>query len=94
MGGDRAGSPDRNPLGRQPQPRDTGAGIARAWSDQDDVGMVVGLDNSAVALAVEQIARERNRIAIAIAEGANDPGEAAKSCSNWRSCRLSRTRTD
>ena len=51
---------------------DIGSTIARRWYDQDGVSMVVGLDNSAVALAVEQISRERNQICIAIAVGTND----------------------
>ena len=51
---------------------DIGSAIARQWYDRDQVGMVVGLDNSSVALAVEQIARERNGIAVGIAVGTND----------------------
>jgi branched-chain amino acid transport system substrate-binding protein len=51
---------------------DIGSAIARQWYDRDQVGMVVGLDNSSVALAVEQVARERNGIAVAIAVGTND----------------------
>jgi branched-chain amino acid transport system substrate-binding protein len=51
---------------------DIGSTIARRWYDQEGVSMVVGLDNSAVALAVEQISRERNQICIAIAVGTND----------------------
>ena len=51
---------------------DIGSTIARRWYDQEGVSMVVGLDNSAVALAVEQVSRERNQICIAIAVGTND----------------------
>jgi branched-chain amino acid transport system substrate-binding protein len=51
---------------------DIGSAIARQWYDREGVGMVVGLDNSSVALAVEQVARERNGIAVAIAVGTND----------------------
>ena len=51
---------------------DIGSAVARQWYDREQVGMVVGLDNSSVALAVEQIARERNGIAVAIAVGTND----------------------
>ena len=51
---------------------DIGSAIARQWYDRDRVGMIVGLDNSSVALAVEQVARERNGIAVAIAVGTND----------------------
>lgn len=51
---------------------DIGSAIARQWYDKDDVGLVVGLDNSSVALAVERVAREHDRICIAIAVGTND----------------------
>ena len=51
---------------------DIGSAIARQWYDRDQVGMIVGMDNSSVALAVEQVARERNGLAIAIAVGTND----------------------
>ena len=48
---------------------DIGAAIARRWFDTEGVDLVIGFDNSAVALAVEQLAAERNRIAIAGAVG-------------------------
>ncbi|TWC01266.1 amino acid/amide ABC transporter substrate-binding protein (HAAT family) [Bradyrhizobium macuxiense] len=48
---------------------DIGAAIARHWFDVDNVDMAVGFDNSSVALAVEQVALQKNRIAIAGAVG-------------------------
>jgi branched-chain amino acid transport system substrate-binding protein len=48
---------------------DVGAAIARQWFDSDKVDMVIGFDNSSVALAVEQVAFQKNRIAIASAIG-------------------------
>jgi branched-chain amino acid transport system substrate-binding protein len=51
---------------------DIGSAIARQWYDRDGVGMIVGLDNSAVALAVEQVAKDRNGIVTAIAVSTND----------------------
>jgi branched-chain amino acid transport system substrate-binding protein len=51
---------------------DIGSAIARQWYDRDHVGMIVGLDNSSVALAVQQVARERDGITVAIAVGTND----------------------
>src|SRR6202140_2601526 len=48
---------------------DIGVAIARQWFDVGKVDMAIGFDNSAVALAVEQLAAERNRIAIAGAVG-------------------------
>src|SRR6202142_1541590 len=48
---------------------DIGVAIARRWFETGNVDMAMGFDNSAVALAVEQLAAERNRIAIAGAVG-------------------------
>jgi branched-chain amino acid transport system substrate-binding protein len=51
---------------------DIGAAIARQWFDQDHVDMVIDFANSSVALAVEQLAKDKNRIAIANAVGTTD----------------------
>jgi branched-chain amino acid transport system substrate-binding protein len=48
---------------------DIGVAIARQWFEVGQVDMAIGFDNSAVALAVEQLAAEHNRIAIAGAVG-------------------------
>ncbi|KJC62111.1 ABC transporter permease [Bradyrhizobium sp. LTSPM299] len=48
---------------------DVGMAIARGWFETANVDMAVGFDNSAVALAVEQLAAGHNRIAIAGAVG-------------------------
>src|SRR5579863_5795773 len=58
---------------------DIGAAIARQWFDVEHVDMVIDFDNSSVALAVEQLAKERNRIAIATAVGTTD--FTGKACS-------------
>jgi branched-chain amino acid transport system substrate-binding protein len=57
---------------------DIGAAIAREWFDVGKVDMVIGFDHSAVALAVEQLAAEKNRIAIAGAVGST--AFTGKSC--------------
>ena len=41
---------------------DVGTDIARQWYDRDDVRMITDLTNSAVAIAVQNIAKQRNRI--------------------------------
>jgi branched-chain amino acid transport system substrate-binding protein len=51
---------------------DIGAAIARRWFESEHVDMIVDFANSSVALAVEQLAKERNRIAIATAVGTAD----------------------
>jgi ABC-type branched-chain amino acid transport systems, periplasmic component len=43
---------------------DVGAAKAREWFDRDGVTAIADLTNSAVALAVQDIAREKNRIAL------------------------------
>jgi branched-chain amino acid transport system substrate-binding protein len=43
---------------------DVGASLARRWVDIDRVDMIIDMPNSAVALAVQQVGRERNRIII------------------------------
>jgi branched-chain amino acid transport system substrate-binding protein len=43
---------------------DVGSNVARQWYDRDGVDMVVDLPNSAVALAVNTITREKNKVAL------------------------------
>jgi branched-chain amino acid transport system substrate-binding protein len=51
---------------------DIGAQIVRRWYDTEGVDMVVDVTNSAVALAVQSIARERNKLVIYSAVGTVD----------------------
>ncbi|MGB9042615.1 MAG: ABC transporter substrate-binding protein, partial [Pseudolabrys sp.] len=48
---------------------DIGAGLARRWLDVEGVDMIVDLPNSAVALAVGDIVREKNKVAIGSGAG-------------------------
>jgi len=57
---------------------DIGSAIAREWFDTGKVDIIVDLSNSAVALAVQQLAREKNRVAIGAAVGTVD--FTGKSC--------------
>ena len=50
---------------------DIGSAIARRWFDQDGVAMIAGLGNSSVSIAVQQIAREKNRIDIVTGGGSS-----------------------
>src|ERR671913_2431925 len=43
---------------------DIGAGIARQWYDQDGVDVILDVPTSSVALAVNQITRDKNKIFI------------------------------
>jgi branched-chain amino acid transport system substrate-binding protein len=51
---------------------DVGLAIARRWYDQDRVDAIFGLGNSAVALAVQNLAREKQKIDVVIAAGTTD----------------------
>jgi branched-chain amino acid transport system substrate-binding protein len=58
---------------------DIGSQIANKWFDVDGVDMIVDAPNSAVALAVQGIAKEKNRVFIASAGGT--AGLTGKACS-------------
>jgi branched-chain amino acid transport system substrate-binding protein len=48
---------------------DVGAGVARRWLDVEGVDMIVDMPNSAVALAVGDIVRDKNKVAIGSGAG-------------------------
>ncbi len=60
---------------------DLGSGIARQWFDVDHVDAIVGLGNSSVALAVSEIAREKNKVAL-VSSGATSDLTGAKCSPN------------
>jgi branched-chain amino acid transport system substrate-binding protein len=78
VGGKVLGKPVEIVSGDHQNKSDIGAAIAREWFDVGKVDMAIGFDNSAVALAVEQLAAEKNRIAIAGAVGST--AFTGKSC--------------
>jgi branched-chain amino acid transport system substrate-binding protein len=51
---------------------DVALNIARQWFDRDGVDMVVSLAASSVALAVAELAREKNKVAIATSTATSD----------------------
>lgn len=51
---------------------DVASAIVRGWFDQQDVQMVTGLSNSAIGLAVQAMARDKNRISIITGSGATE----------------------
>lgn len=51
---------------------DIGAQIVRRWYGEDGVDMVADVGNSAVALAIQSIAREKNKLVIYSAVGTGD----------------------
>lgn len=58
---------------------DIGLQTARAWFDVEGVDMIVDVPNSAVVLAVQQLAKEKNRLLIA--SGAGTADLTGKACS-------------
>ena len=51
---------------------DVGAGIARRWYDQDGVDVILDVPTSSVALAINQITREKNKIFMNSGAGTSD----------------------
>jgi branched-chain amino acid transport system substrate-binding protein len=51
---------------------DVGAAIARKWIDEDGVDMIADLPNSAVALAVNQIVKDKNKVLIGSGAGTDE----------------------
>ncbi len=60
---------------------DIGSETARKWFDQDGVDAIVGVPNSAVALAVQDIARQRQKLLMIT--GAASVDLTGKSCSPY-----------
>ena len=51
---------------------DVGSNVARAWYDNDGVDVIADVPNSAVALAVQQITKDKNKIFLISAGGSSD----------------------
>ena len=51
---------------------DIGANTARQWFDQDGVSVIVDVPNSAVALAVNAIAKQANKVLLVSGGGTSD----------------------
>jgi branched-chain amino acid transport system substrate-binding protein len=63
-GGKALGRPVEVISGDHQNKPDVGGALARRWIDTDRVDMIIDMPNSSVALAVQQVGRERNRIVI------------------------------
>src|SRR5690348_13231543 len=51
---------------------DVGSSIARQWFDQQNVQMITDLTTSSVALAVQEVAREKNKIIMITGAASSD----------------------
>src|SRR5512132_1391077 len=58
---------------------DVGSNVARQWFDIDNVDVIVDVPNSGVALAVNEIVREKNKVFINSGAGTSDL--TGKACS-------------
>jgi branched-chain amino acid transport system substrate-binding protein len=65
FGGMLKGRPIEVIAGDHQNKADIGSNMARQWFDRDGVGVVLDVPNSGIALAVSDIAREKNRVFIA-----------------------------
>ncbi|MFO1086008.1 MAG: ABC transporter substrate-binding protein [Reyranellaceae bacterium] len=57
---------------------DVGVGIAKRWYDDENVDLVLGIPNSAIALALVKVAEEKNRIVMPTAAATSEL--TGKSC--------------
>lgn len=71
FGGKVLGRPVQLVVADDQNKADVGLAIARQWYDQD-VQMITGLGNSATALAVQGLAKERGKVDIAIGSATTD----------------------
>src|SRR5215471_10048659 len=69
FGGSVAGQKVEVISGDHQNKTDMGAQIARRWLDNEGVGMIVDLPNSAIALAVGDIVRDHNKVMIGSGAG-------------------------
>lgn len=51
---------------------DVGSSVVRKWFDVDKVDMIVGLGNSAVAIAAQKIAQDNKKVSIVAGAGSSD----------------------
>jgi branched-chain amino acid transport system substrate-binding protein len=51
---------------------DIGSSIANSWFDLDNVDVIVDVPNSAVALAVSEVARQKNKLFLAVGPATSD----------------------
>jgi branched-chain amino acid transport system substrate-binding protein len=68
--GGRAGGQTVEVVGGDHQNKtDIGAQVARRWLDNEGVGMIIDLPNSGIALAINELVRDRNKVMIGSGAG-------------------------
>ena len=79
FGGKAAGKPIEIIHADHQNKTDIGASIARRWMDVDGVDVIIDVPNSATVLAVQQLAKEKNRVLLVSTAGTADL--TGKACS-------------
>ena len=79
FGGKAAGKPIEVIDADHQNKTDIGVEIARRWMDSDGVDAIVDVPNSAIVLAVQQLAKEKNRVLLVSSGGTADL--TGKACS-------------
>jgi branched-chain amino acid transport system substrate-binding protein len=76
FGGNALGKPVELIAADHQNKADVGAAIARTWYDQDDVDMTVDFSNSSVALAVQVITKDKQKVTLITAASSAITGKA------------------
>jgi len=71
-GGTVLGKPIQIIGGDHLQKADVGVGIARRWIENEQVDAIADITNSAIALAIQQLTHEKNRVALFSSPGSTD----------------------
>jgi len=79
FGGKVAGTPIEIVHADHQNKTDVGAAIARRWLDSDHVDAIVDVPNSAIVLAVQELAKQKNRVLLVSSAGTADL--TGKACS-------------
>src|ERR1044071_1901038 len=72
FGGSVAGKKIEIASGGHQNKADVGASIARQWFDQNGVDMITDLTTSSVALAVQEVAREKKKVILITGAASSD----------------------
>src|SRR5262245_50044306 len=80
FGGEVLGRKIRALFGDHKHNVDVASAITNRWIDDEQVGAVVDMPNSAVALAVQKLAAARKRISVTVTGGSSDL--TGKDCTN------------
>src|SRR5699024_2163553 len=81
FGGEVLGKPIKLVAANHQNKADVGSAIARRWIDEDGVDMITGMENSAVGLAVQRLAADKQ--VLTIDTGAGSTAFTEKACTKY-----------